>query len=40
VAVTYHCATGVDHGYPRSSKKDDESAVRELVRVHLTHNLA
>ena len=43
VAVTHHCATGVDHGFPQSSKMQDEPAVRELaelVRVHLTHNLA
>jgi acetyl esterase len=43
VPLTYHCATGVDHGFPQSSKKQDEAAVRalaELVRVHLTDNLA
>ncbi len=42
VPVTYHCAGGVDHGFPQSSKKEDEAAVRELadlVRVHLTDNL-
>jgi acetyl esterase len=43
VRVTYHCAPGVDHGFPQSSKKQDEPAVRELaelMRVHLTENLA
>jgi acetyl esterase/lipase len=43
VPVTYHCAPGVDHGFPQSSKKQNESAVRalaDLVRVHLTDNLA
>ncbi len=42
VPVTYHCASGVDHGFPQSSKKQDASAVRqlaELMRVHLTDNL-
>ena len=43
VPVTYHCASGVDHGFPQSSRKQDEPAVRELaelMRVHLTENLA
>lgn len=43
VAVTYHCAPGVDHGFPQSSKEQDEPAVRELaelVRAHLAHHLA
>jgi len=43
VPVTYHCAGGVDHGFPESSKKQDEVALRELaevMRVHLTDNLA
>ena len=43
VPMTYHCASGVDHGFPQSSKKQDEPAVRELaelMRVHLTENLA
>ena len=43
VPVTYHCAAGVDHGFPQSSRKQDEAAVRELaelVRVHLTAHLA
>ncbi|WP_448612798.1 alpha/beta hydrolase [Modestobacter sp. URMC 112] len=43
VPVTYHCAAGVDHGFPQSSKKQDEPAIRELaelVRAHLTEHLA
>ncbi|HYH26589.1 MAG TPA: alpha/beta hydrolase [Blastococcus sp.] len=43
VSVTDHCMSGVDHGFPESSKKEDEAAVREmaeLVRVHLTAHLA
>ena len=42
VSVTEHCAAGVDHGFPQSSKEQDEPAVRalaELIRVHLTHHL-
>ncbi len=41
--MTYHCTADVDHGFPQSSKKHDESAIRdlaELVRVHLLENLA
>jgi acetyl esterase len=43
VSVTYHCAPGVDHGFPQSSKKHDEPAIRELARLiqlHLTQHLA
>ncbi len=43
VTLTHHCARGVDHGFPQSSKQSDRAAVRELaelVRVHLTEHLA
>ncbi len=43
VTLTHHCARGVDHGFPQSSKKQDRDAIRELaelVRAHLTRHLA
>ncbi len=43
VPVSYHCIGGVDHGFPQSSKEQDEAAVRELadlVRGHLTEHLS
>ena len=43
VPVTDHCTGGVDHGFPQSSKREDEAAVRELaglVHRHLTEHLA
>jgi acetyl esterase len=43
VAVTYHCAPGVDHDFPVRPKGRGEAALRELaelVRVHLTEHLA
>ena len=42
-SVVDRCISGVDHGFPQSSKKEDESAVTELaelVRIHLTEHLA
>ncbi|MGR7027600.1 hypothetical protein [Geodermatophilus sp. URMC 62] len=41
--MSYHCTAGVDHGFPQSSKEQDEAAVREpaeLVHGHLTEHLA
>ncbi len=43
VSLAYRCIVGVDHGFPQSSKQQDEAAVREpaeLVRAHLTEHLA
>ena len=43
VDVTDRCVRGVDHGFPQSSKEQDQPAVRELaelMRVHLTQHLA
>ena len=42
VPVSEYCATGVDHGFPQSSKEQDLPAVRELaerMRAHLTQHL-
>ena len=43
VPVTDRCISGVDHGFPQSSKPEDAAAVRELadlVRTHLVDHLA
>ena len=43
VTLDYRCINGVDHGFPQSSKQQDEAGVRELadlVRAHLTEHLA
>ena len=41
--VTYLCVPGVDHGFPESSKAQDQPALRELaesLRAHLVRHLA
>ena len=42
--MTYHCASGVDHGFPVQPKgQAGDAAIRELAeltRVHLAEHLA
>ncbi|MGR7023574.1 alpha/beta hydrolase fold domain-containing protein [Geodermatophilus sp. URMC 62] len=41
-AIDYLCIPGVDHGFPESSKEQDQAGIRQLaeaVRAHLTEHL-